>query len=77
MDEILGVVRSSLSEPAIQPQNQAQGAGQGAETYQGGYTYTETGEAYAEEWDYEANEQVFDDTGEGAGVEGDLDMDED
>jgi hypothetical protein len=29
------------------------------------------------QWDYDANEVVFDDMGEGAGVEGDLDMEED
>ena len=77
MDEILDIVRSSLSEPAAQPQTVAQGADQGAGTYQGDYTYTGTEGVYAEDWDYEANEQVFDDTGEGMGVEGDLDVDED
>jgi len=37
-------------------------------------------EEYIEEdaaWVYNVSEMVFDDTGEGAGVEGDLDMDDD
>lgn len=35
---------------------------------------------YVEEsgmWDHDANEMVFDDTGEGMGVEGDLDVEDD
>lgn len=76
MDEILNVVRSSLSEPASQRRNEVEGAAhEGTEAYN--YTYTENEGVYAESWDYDANEQVFDDTGEGAGVEGDLDVDDD
>ena len=41
--------------------------------------YSEYQEDYHEEgqWDYDANDVVFDDTGEGAGIEGDLDVDDD
>lgn len=75
MDDILSTVRSSLSDPAVQVQEEARhGAEEMAEAYT--YTYTENDDAYAEQWGYDPNEQVFDDTGEGAGVEGDLDVDD-
>lgn len=34
-------------------------------------------EAEQQIWEYDANQMDFDDTGEGAGVEGDLDIDDD
>lgn len=71
MDNILTHVRSSLSIP---PQPLLTENGQ-----------NDTEEHVREAWDadvdeeqvYDANEIVFDDRGEGAGVEGDLDMDDD
>ncbi|OJT12972.1 DNA-directed RNA polymerase III subunit RPC9 [Trametes pubescens] len=76
MEDILTAVKTSLkdSSPAV---NGASGA---AESGQMEATYTEYAEDYvqdAEHWDHNANEVVFDDTGEGAGIEGDLDVDDD
>ncbi|KAI0699204.1 RNA polymerase Rpb4-domain-containing protein [Cytidiella melzeri] len=73
IEDILSTVRLHISEP------------------NGGQTIFETRVAaqaiYAEEnldyevddgqWGHEANDIVFDDTGEGAGIEGDLDMEDD
>lgn len=73
---MLETVRSSLSDT-----KPAQPAANGAEDGDAApeqFLYSE--DAYAEEtlhWEDDANEVVFDDTGEGAGVEGDLDMDDD
>ena len=49
-----------------------------AEDAQDQYYYQEE-ETYDEAagWEHDANEIVFDDTGEGAGIEGDLDVDDD
>lgn len=80
MDDILETVRS-VSAPAI-PLTNGTPSGAGASTAGGAeFVYTEDMEMqeYIEEdgtWEYDANEIVFDDTGEGAGVEGDLDVDE-
>lgn len=75
MEDILTAVKTSLKEsPAV---NGTSGAAQSAQVEA---TYTEYAEDYAhnaEHWDYNANEVVFDDTGEGAGIEGDLDVDDD
>lgn len=75
IDDILSVVRSSLTEPtaadAVNGVNEGEAAPEpfiySEETYMGG----------AERWEDDANEVVFDDMGEGAGIEGDLDIDED
>lgn len=76
MENMLNVVRSSLSEPVIEPRAaSARGAGV-ATTYQPTNPATIQQQIYGE-WEYDPNEQVFDDTGEGAGVEGDLDVDDD
>lgn len=80
MDDILETVKSSLSVPAGSFTNGVQGsAGAGAEA---DVVYAEDMEMqeYVEEdgtWEYDANEVVFDDAGEGAGVEGDLDIEDD
>ncbi|KAI0365310.1 hypothetical protein BV20DRAFT_1056493 [Pilatotrama ljubarskyi] len=79
MGDILNAVKSSLSEPAPAVNGTSSG-----ETSAGSMhvesTYTEYAEDYtqgAEQWVYDANEVVFDDTGEGAGIEGDLDVEDD
>jgi len=67
MDEILGIVSRSLSAatPSASPTNAP--------------SYTETVDAYEIEqgWEHEAEDAEFDDLGEGVGVEGDLDMEDD
>ncbi|KZT64167.1 hypothetical protein DAEQUDRAFT_815165 [Daedalea quercina L-15889] len=83
MDDILETVRSSLSVPAAPLTNGVHGDRTGIGATNGGeIVYTEDAEMqqYVEEdghWEYDANEIVFDDTGEGAGVEGDLDVEDD
>ena len=71
IDEMLDVVRSSLSEPAAPPPV--------APLDLSGHEVEEAG--HAEETiifdEYEVHDVEFDDTGEGAGVEGDLDVDDD
>ena len=71
IDEILDVVRSSLREPPPPPL--VADADPDAQTSQE--------EIYVDEavtWEeYEANQDEFDDTGEGAGIEGDLEADDD
>ena len=80
MDDILTAVKSSLSESHPTVNGTSEG-GNAAQALQAESTvYTEYEEEYtqdAEQWEYDANEVVFDDTGEGAGVEGDLDMEDD
>lgn len=72
MDEILGMVSKSLSPTAAT--TPAQNA-----SSTNGPTYTETVAPYAVEqgWEYDAEDAEFDDLGEGVGVEGDLDMEDD
>jgi hypothetical protein len=71
IDEILGHVQNSLAQSKSDGINGAQSAQQGS----GPITVEE------DHWDLDADapyeEDMYDDTGEGAGVEGDLDMDED
>ncbi|KAI0642947.1 HRDC-like protein [Trametes meyenii] len=79
MDDILAAVKSSLSEPAAVINGAPSDEGS-AQAMQVETTYAEYTEDYAqgaEHWEYDANEVVFDDTGEGAGIEGDLDVDDD
>ncbi|KAJ3481710.1 hypothetical protein NLI96_g7479 [Meripilus lineatus] len=74
MDDILSTVRSSLNEPSTQPLVQEpQAVGVEEDIVPEPEFDTED----AEGWEYDANEVLFDDTGEGAGVEGDLDVDDD
>ncbi|THH27654.1 hypothetical protein EUX98_g6534 [Antrodiella citrinella] len=72
MDDILANVRSSLRDPAGPPGPSAQTAGQAATAHREVEVYHEDTEAM----DYDPDD-VFDDHGEGAGVEGDLDKDDD
>jgi hypothetical protein len=80
MDEILTHVRSSLKSPApatnVVPNANATDA---AIVYveEQWDTYVDVDADGDVDADTVANEIVFDDTGEGAGVEGDLDMDDD
>lgn len=64
---MLATVRSSLSEHV------GEGAPTGDEAPPEQFVYTEE----AGGWDNDANEMVFDDSGEGVGVEGDLDVEDD
>lgn len=83
MNDILANVRTSLSTSPIPPHN----ALQNSEAEQDQAGHTDAGVAYADRHDvaWETYEDAgedgdgveFDDTGEGGGVEGDLDMEED
>lgn len=73
IEEMLETVRSSLTGPAG-----AQGATSApADAAPEEYVYEETSYMEEERWEHDANDVVFDDTGEGAGIEGDLDVDDD
>lgn len=81
MDDILETVRSSLSASAVPLTKGIQGGARESAAFGAEIVYTEDTEMqeYVEEdgtWEYDANEVVFDDTGEGAGVEGDLDIED-
>lgn len=74
MEDILSKVRSSLSEPVSSSSNQmgvfgSHGLPPEAELV--AQTYEDAA------WVHDANAMIFDDTGEGAGVEGDLDVEDD
>ena len=73
MDEILSKVKASLNESAAPTATSASGAEtEGAEEQAHVEVYNEDTEG----WDYDQGDE-FDDTGEGAGVEGDLDKEDD
>ncbi|KAI0345618.1 hypothetical protein BDW22DRAFT_1426287 [Trametopsis cervina] len=75
IDDILSTVRGSLSEHG--PGEQSAGSA-AAITNQAIFTEEDMNYGHGNEgWEHDANEIVFDDTGEGAGIEGDLDMDDD
>ena len=71
---MLSTVRSSLSESAVE---EVPGAAGEDEAQPEQFVYSE--DAYMEEqhWEPDANDVVFDDHGEGVGIEGDLDVDDD
>ena len=81
MHDMLSTVKASLRESAPAPA--MNGTANGAQHQQAmqvdSVVYSEYQEDYqdANHWEYDANEVVFDDTGEGAGIEGDLDVEED
>ncbi|KAJ2965752.1 hypothetical protein NUW54_g14013 [Trametes sanguinea] len=77
MEDILNAVKSSLKEPPPTMNGTTEGQTTEETMQVETTTYTEYTEEYTEQWDYDANEVVFDDTGEGAGIEGDLDVDDD
>ena len=75
MEEVLSIVRSSLSEPP-------RGLMESQETTQGRQPehlfFPELqGDEDDAQWEHDVNDVQFVDEGEGAGVEGDLDMEED
>lgn len=70
MDKVLDVVRNSLSEDAMQVETTTPTNGE-VEVYEERLFLEED-----EPWDQDANDVEFDDIGEGAGVEGDLEADE-
>jgi hypothetical protein len=71
MEEVLELVRASLSDAPADEEGRVQG-GPHAHDAQG-----EPDERWAHEDDAAEQELVFDDDGAGAGVEGDLDMEDD
>lgn len=76
MEDLLAAVSKSLNEKApehpngtvVAPEVKQTRDEDAVEVYEG---------ADQETWEYDANAMEFDDTGEGAGVEGDLDVDDD
>ena len=79
METILGTVKESLHEHAAAINTTADGAQPTQAVHPDAVVYSEYQEDYQDDghWDYDANEVVFDDAGEGAGIEGDLDVEED
>ncbi|KAI8986128.1 HRDC-like protein [Trametes punicea] len=80
MEDILNTVKSSLSEPPPNVNGTSEGHKAEEPMQVESTTYTDYAEDYTQEdaqWAYDVNEVVFDDTGEGAGIEGDLDVEED
>lgn len=77
IDDILSTVRASLVDPA----SNTEGVVPATEyAVQEQMTYAEEDVVYtegAEGWEQDTDEVLFDDTGEGMGVEGDLDVEED
>lgn len=79
MEDILNTVKESLHARAV-PVNgtvESTRSTQGAQA--DAVVYSEYQEDYQADgqWDYDSNEVVFDDAGEGVGIEGDLDVEED
>lgn len=76
MEDILSVVANSLhdktphptQETTTVPEHKSTSSQIAVEVYE---------EVEQETWEYDTNQMEFDDTGEGAGVEGDLDVDDD
>ncbi len=79
MEDILNAVKESLRDRAAAANGTASGAQPAQAIHADAVVYSEYQEDYQDEghWDYNANEVVFDDVGEGAGIEGDLDVEED
>ena len=73
MDDILSTVRSSLNESTAAAASKAT-SGDAVETYEE-QAQVQVYQEEADEW-YDQGDE-FDDTGEGAGVEGDLDKEDD
>ncbi|PIL35141.1 hypothetical protein GSI_02930 [Ganoderma sinense ZZ0214-1] len=79
MEDILNTVKESLHERAAPVNGTADDAHSTQRVQNNAVVYSEYQEDYQADgqWDYDDNEVVFDDSGEGAGVEGDLDVEED
>ncbi|THH02694.1 hypothetical protein EW026_g236 [Hermanssonia centrifuga] len=74
IDDILSTVRESLTQPAFtasRPSPVVSMTDRTRKTEEKGHAGNDIA------WDYEENGLVFDDTGEGAGIEGDLDVEDD
>jgi hypothetical protein len=68
MDNVLAVVRNSLSDHAMRiDHTTVPVAGEGIELYEERLFLDDN-----QTWEYDANDVVFDDTGEGAGIDSDL-----
>ena len=76
MEDILDVVKESLREQAA---NSTVNGNTAAHDMQAEpVVFSEYQQEYGvDQWDYDANEVVFDDHGEGVGIECDLDVDDD
>lgn len=74
IDDILSTVRSSLTNAPSTPEAPLTNGGDHPPEQ---FVYDEAVYGEPEGWEHDANDVVFDDTGEGAGIEGDLDMDDD
>ncbi|KAI0718165.1 HRDC-like protein [Cerioporus squamosus] len=79
MEDMLNTVKASLREPAPAVNDTTSGGKHQQAMQVDSVVYSEYQEEYQNDnnWDYDANEVVFDDAGEGAGIEGDLDVEED
>ena len=77
IDDMLSTVRASLADTALVSERAVATAGQGNQEQAIFAEYDLDYPEDAEGWDYDADDNVFDDTGEGMGVEGDLDVEED
>jgi len=75
MEDILSVVTNSLHDKAPQPSHATIAVPEQNGTRSEIAVVYE--EAEQETWEYDANQMEFDDAGEGVGVEGDLDVDDD
>lgn len=79
MEDILSTVKESLQDRATAVNGTADGSQPAQAVHADAVVYSEYQEDYQNDghWDYDANEVVFDDAGEGVGIEGDLDVEED
>ena len=79
MEDILDTVKGSLHDRAAPINRTADGALSTQGEQANAVVYSEYQEDYPADgqWDYDANEVVFDDSGEGVGIEGDLDVEDD
>lgn len=79
MDDIISAVRNSLDAhvPQTTLSDNHPSVTQQLDNPAGAQIFMEEDQTWDSEQVYDANEITFDDTGEGAGVEGDLDMDDD
>lgn len=76
MDDLLAVVSKSLHESTPEPPTEIIDVPESKQAH-GEVAVEVYEETEQETWEYDANAMEFDDMGEGAGVEGDLDVDDD
>jgi len=75
MEDLLALVTKSLHDRADKPTHDTMTIA--VPEHRGDIAPEVYEEAEQEIWEYDANQMDFDDTGEGVGVEGDLDVDDD